>query len=451
MEIRQPTLVLVDIDAAYRDRLSDFAGRHRLQVVCVSGHFAFEPSADHPRLCVVGARSNDPDYGDRIRAICRTFRTRPVVVLGHDMDARASGDLMRLGVADVIRVPANPDVVAERTFRHLPGQADQAMEDLVGDSEVMRRVQAAIRSAARSSSTVLLTGETGTGKGVVARTIHRLSDRSDHPFIHVDCASLSPTVIESELFGHEKGAFTGATARRPGRFELAAEGTIFLDEIGDLGPELQSKLLRILQDREYERIGGTKTLCMTARIIAATNQDLAHAVEIGRFRADLFYRLNVLRLTVPPLRERIADVPATVNFGLRRLAARLRVVVPSLSDSFLARLTSHPWPGNVRELMNVLERLLVQGYETLEEGDLDGILDHSFPWGPAAAQPVSFTVPPPAAAPERGRRLERDDIVATLVATGGNVARAARRLGVARSTLRYRIRKCGLAALIPCD
>ena len=279
-------------------------------------------------------------------------------------------------------------------------------------------------------STVLVTGETGTGKGVVARALHALSPRGALPFVHVDCAALSPGVVESELFGHERGAFTGAVERRSGCFERAAAGTLFLDEIGDLEPSLQRKLLRVLQDREYERIGGARTLPMTARVVAATHADLPRAVEDGRFRRDLYYRLNVVHLRVPALRERHGDLPGLIERGFERLAGSLGRRPPALDAKAHERLARHRWPGNVRELLNVLERLAVRHPgRTVTACALDGVLedgDRSF-----APRRVSAAA----------ARARLDD---ALRASDGNVALAARHLGIPRSTLRYRLRRLGL-------
>jgi two-component system response regulator AtoC len=315
--------------------------------------------------------------------------------------------------------------------------------ELVGESAPMRALRREIANVAPLHSTVLLTGETGVGKGVVARSLHRLSGRRARPFIHVDCAALSPNLVQSELFGHERGAFTGAVGQRPGRFERAAEGTIFLDEIGDLEARLQAKLLRVLQDREYERLGGNQTLRMTARIVAATTRDLGIEVREGRFRADLYYRLNVVRVAIPPLRERAGDVPLLIASGFERLERGLGLAAPALSEAAIARLAAYGWPGNVRELLNVLERLLIRfAGRRIEVSEIDEILDDD---------PRPFR--PPAEPPQWPRTLaERvlatgdpsERIASELRATGGNVARAARRLGLPRSTLRHWIRRYGI-------
>jgi transcriptional regulator with GAF, ATPase, and Fis domain len=324
----------------------------------------------------------------------------------------------------------------------LGGEHVPQLDDLVGASAPMRALRREIAAVAPLRSTVLLTGETGVGKGVVARSLHRLSPRRAGPFVHVDCAALSSNLVESELFGHERGAFTGAVARRMGRFEQADGGTIFLDEIGDLELRLQAKLLRVLQDREYERLGGTQTLRMTARVVAATTRDLAREVREGRFRADLYYRLNVVRLPISPLRERSSDVPLLVATGFERLGRGLGLAAPALSEAAVARLAAHSWPGNVRELLNAVERLLVRfAGRRVDAADLAGILDDD---------PSPLCPPPPLQRPRT--RAERvlaigdpsERIASELRATGGNVARAARRLGLPRSTLRHWIRRYGI-------
>jgi DNA-binding NtrC family response regulator len=324
-----------------------------------------------------------------------------------------------------------------------PGDAELSRE-LVGESRVMRKLRHEIRAVAPLRATVLLTGETGTGKGAAARALHARSRQAQGPFVHVDCAALSPTLIESELFGHERGAFTGALDRRVGRFELAAEGTVFLDEIGELDERQQAKLLRVLHDREYERIGGVSTLSMTARVIAATSRGLLREVREGRFRADLYFRLNVVQLRLPPLRERRSDVAPLVRALLPRLASSVGVAPCELDGAVLSRLAARSWPGNVRELMNVLERLLIRAAgRRVELADLEGIFD-SEPWplpDPAGALSFGFADRDagirPAPAPER--------IAAVLRSHAGNVARAARELGMPRSTLRHRLRRLGLA------
>ncbi|TMP25807.1 Fis family transcriptional regulator [Pseudoalteromonas rubra] len=227
---------------------------------------------------------------------------------------------------------------------------------LVGQSHIFQTMLEQIKLVSQTDSTVLILGENGTGKELVARNLHRLSLRNTQPFVRVNCAAFSPSLLESELFGHEKGAFTGANERRKGRFELAHQGTLFLDEIGELPLEAQSKLLRVLQEQEFERVGGSKTISVDIRVIAATNRDLWHMVEKGEFRMDLYYRLNVFPIKVPALRERLEDIPLLCANMLSRLNARLGKHLRGIAKSSLAKLQAYEWPGNIRELQNILER-----------------------------------------------------------------------------------------------
>ena len=339
------------------------------------------------------------------------------------------------------------------------GGRSEAWAGLVGSSAAIAELRGQLEAVAGIDSTVLLGGETGTGKGVAARALHRLSPRSARPFVHVDCAALSPTIIESEIFGHERGAFTSADARRIGRFELAGDGTIFLDEIGDLDPRLQAKLLRVLDDRRYERLGGAETLAMRARVAAATSHDLRRAVHEGRFRADLYYRLAVFQLVMPPLRERLEDVPSLVQAGLLRLSRRLGLARPHATEGFVARLQRHAWPGNVRELLNTLERILVrtrsriltpEDADAALEPDLDAARGERAPRAAVDAAPPHDATRARVAAATLHEILsereagERSEILDALRATRGNVNRAAERLRMARGTLRYRMQKYGI-------
>src|SRR5208283_602469 len=274
---------------------------------------------------------------------------------------------------------------------------------------------------APTKATVLILGESGTGKELIAQAIHEESPRSTKPFVKVNCAALTETLLESELFGHEKGSFTGAVGRREGRFELADGGTIFLDEIGDISPALQMKLLRVLQQREFERVGGTETLKVDVRIVAATNRDLAGEVKAGKFREDLYYRLNVVTVTLPPLRHRKGDIPALVSHFLDRYCKAYNKDIDGLAPGTLNALLAHSWPGNVRELENVIERgvVLAKGRQ-LSTDDLPAILHGPRP----AASPVDGERPglvPGATLHE----IEREAILRTLESVSGSTARAA--------------------------
>ncbi|MFQ5514077.1 MAG: sigma-54 interaction domain-containing protein [Myxococcota bacterium] len=442
------SVLLVGLSPLIGEAFHARAGRAGLRVHRMENELASAPGRAALVLCVLEARGDEDAIYERVRAVLKGIRPVPLVLLVREVRPATVVRLIRMGVADVIGLSRPTEDLVSMAFENLAetGVAS-GTEAIGGESEAMHEVRREVSAVARTRSTVLLIGETGTGKGLVARTIHELSGSRRSRFVHVDCAALSPTVIESELFGHERGAFTGASELRRGRFELAEGGTLFLDEIGDLDTLLQAKLLRVMQDRCYERVGGTKTLQMTARVIAATNRDLAREKDEGRFREDLYYRLNVFRIRIPPLRERIDDVPGLVRTGLERISRELGVPSPRVSDGFYERLRVHPWPGNVRELFNLLERCLVhRRVDTLEAEDLDGLLE------PPSALPTAAlpgTSPPAVRAPpgpEERRRIEQ-----VLRAVGGNVTRAARRLGMPRGTLRYKIDRYGLGGLLPRD
>ena len=445
--MRQTNVVLIDVPSRYEGPI-----RHRCRELVFAstweqqmnrGAAAFEGCA----LCVLGSDGDRRELARRVDRVRESLGDCPIVVIGGAFSVEAVVDLMRRGAVDVVSLPADPTELASQVLSHTDRRSVNAgQSDFVGSTPEVHRVRRRIRAVARTCSTVLLTGETGCGKGVVAREIHRLSERRERPFIHVDCGALASSVIDSELFGHERGAFTGAIGRHAGRFERAEGGTIFLDEIGDLDLALQSKLLRVLQEREYERLGGSRTQAMTARVIAATNRDLELAVAEGCFRADLVFRVRVIEISIPPLRERLDDMPALVQALLAQLGARLSLRPPAFSERFTKRLMSHDWPGNVRELMNLLERLLIEKPGVvLDDIDLDGN------WGATRVDRSAsrFGVQgrfraPGATDPIRDEGRGREAIAAALRAEGGNVTRAARRLGLPRSTLRHRIRQLAL-------
>jgi two-component system response regulator AtoC len=304
--------------------------------------------------------------------------------------------------------------------------------DLVSKSPKMEAVFNLARAAAKSQSTVLILGESGTGKELLARAIHSESPMKDGPFLCVSCAALTESLLESELFGHEKGAFTGATGTTRGKFELASGGTLFLDEIGDITPKLQQDLLRVLEAREFQRVGGSQTIKANARIVAATNRDLKALVDAGSFREDLYYRLNVIRVTLPPLRERKEDIPLLVEHLLARLRAEVGKPVERVSADALELLMTHAWPGNVRELRNTLERGVVMASgPILTPLDLDLV-------GPAL--PDSAKVEPS----DSLREAERRHILAALQQHKWNISRSAKALGIDRVTLYSKIKRYGL-------
>jgi len=309
---------------------------------------------------------------------------------------------------------------------------ESMFEEIVGSSDALRRALSRLEKVARTDSTVLLCGETGTGKELFARAIHRHSARASRALIKVNLAALPAGLVASELFGHEKGAFTGALQRRVGRFELAHGGTLFLDEVSELPPEIQVGLLRVLQEGEFERVGGSRTLTTDARLIAATNRDLAAAVEAGEFREDLWYRLNVFPIEIPPLRERASDIPVLVEYFVARHAARIGKKIRRVSKRTMDLFLSYPWPGNVRELQNVIERAAI-----LTEGDTLEVEENSL-------RPPPGAVPVPRSLPSSLQGEEKKMIESVLAETRGRVSGpdgAAVRLQIPSTTLESKIRK----------
>jgi formate hydrogenlyase transcriptional activator len=325
-------------------------------------------------------------------------------------------------------------LLVENAYLREEIRTEVGFSDIVGDSAALRTLLKDIRQVAVTDSTVLLLGETGTGKELIARAIHQLSPRKERPLIKVNCGAIAPGLVESELFGHERGAFTGALQRRIGRFELANNGTLFLDEIGELPPESQTRLLRVLQEQEFERVGGTQPIRVDVRLIAATNRDLKAEVAAGRFRADLFYRLNVFPARVPPLRERRDDIPHLVKHFVAHQQRRLGKPIEGVSREGMERLRQYSWPGNIRELQNVIERACVLAGDpvlTVPEGLAET------PAGPARPDKILTLA-----------EAEKRHIRRALEATGGTIhgARgAAAILGINPNTLRSRIDKLGLS------
>ena len=356
-------------------------------------------------------------------------------------------EAMRAGAENFLVKPLEPStvlVVLEKVLekQRLARDAEQLkervrqryrFESMVGDSPALQSVFDVVKRAAPTKATVLLLGESGTGKELVAQAIHQESDRRDKPFIKVACAALSESLLESELFGHERGSFTGAVGRREGRFELADGGTLFLDEIGEIPLSVQVKLLRALQQREFERVGGTQTLKVDVRMVAATNRDLAAEVAAGRFREDLFYRLNVVAVTLPPLRQRKTDIPALVSHFIEKFGRSYEKPVRGLLPGTLNVLLRYDWPGNVRELENVIERavVLARGRD-LAADDLPPVLSGPSPTG---ARPGGMI---PGATMQE---LEREAILRTLEVVDGSTTRAAAMLGISPRKIQYRLKE----------
>jgi DNA-binding NtrC family response regulator len=315
---------------------------------------------------------------------------------------------------------------------------------LIGESESFRRIMEVITTVAPTRATVLLQGESGTGKELFARALHDQSPRQDAPFVTMNCAALPEGLVESALFGHEKGAFTGATVRTAGAFERAHSGTLLLDEISEMRLDLQSKLLRVIQEQEFERVGGTQVIKVDVRLVATTNRDLKAEVDAGRFRSDLYYRLNVVPIRTPPLRERVEDIPRLLHHFMHRMAENLGTPVPGIAPETVQLLQRYAWPGNVRELANAVERavILSRGTVLLPGAFDDQLRDAGEPVSPPALVPSVGQAGAPAAAeplPFDLDEIERRAIVRALEATGGNRTRAAKLLGISERTLRNKL------------
>ena len=329
----------------------------------------------------------------------------------------------------------NAQLSREKLYLEDEIRGEHGFEEIIGRSSALSRVLREIATVAPTDSTVLITGETGSGKELVARAIHQMGGRRDRAFVKLNCAAIPTGLLESELFGHEKGAFTGAISTRVGRFELASQGTVFLDEIGEIPLELQPKLLRVLQEREFERLGSSRTLRSDARLIAATNRDLAALSAEHKFRQDLFYRLNVFPIVVPPLRERREDIPMLVRHFAQQFSRRMKKSIETIPSDTMDALTRYDWPGNIRELQNLIERAVILSRGSSLDVPLAGLTPTT-----AAASPAEGHV-------ETLSEADRRHIVAALersnwVLAGPNGAAA--RLGVKRSTLQFRMRKLGI-------
>ena len=381
----------------------------------------------------------------------------PVILITAHGSVDSAVEAVKLGAFDYIEKPFEHSQIrsvvekavrthalsaGEQRIEHPPG----ARHGLIGRSPAFEQIFTLLDRVADTPSTVLITGESGTGKELVARALHHSSSRRTGPFIKINCAAIPKSLMESELFGYDKGAFTGAVSSKPGRFELADGGTLFLDEIGEIPIDMQVKLLRVLQESEFERVGGVKTLKVDVRLVAATNRDLLREVQGGAFREDLFYRLNVVPICLPPLRERKEDVPLLVEHFLTKFNERLRKGVRSVEPGAMDKLTEHPWPGNIRELENVIERtLLFADGPILKSSDLpveiSGSRSGPIPQAPNPAPPVGSLKD---LVKKETDRLEREIIVRALDETGGNVTQTAKLLKISRKSLQLKMKEFGL-------
>jgi len=380
-------ILVVDDEADARTVLQDILERAGYEVqVCSSGEEAVQAVQGAPfDILLTDLRMPKMDGIQVLEAVRQINPDLVGIILTGYGTIETAVRAMKVGAFEYLTKPFKVDevlIVVKRALEYRNLQRENQslrrqlrrkyrFENLIGTSEAMQQVYTLIEKVADSDSTVLIYGESGTGKELVARTIHYNSPRRNRPLIPVNCGAIPEDLLESEMFGHERGAFTGATAMRMGRFELADGGTIFLDEIGDMSPSLQVKLLRVLQEKSFERVGGTKTIRVDVRILAATNQDLEKAVAERRFREDLYYRLNVIPIHIPPLRERKEDIPLLVDHFLRQFTSQKRRDVDGISPEVIQILMEYPWPGNVRELENLIERLVIlKGKGTIVPEDL---------------------------------------------------------------------------------
>jgi DNA-binding NtrC family response regulator len=436
------SILVVDDDAAVGRVLVALLEQNRFEAqYASSGEAALALLEKRPfDVVVTDLQMPELDGLGLLDAIGSRFSDVPVILLTAHGSVPLAVDAMKRGASDFLLKPFDQSemlFVIGKALARSKRAADRSPPiafadfDLVGSSPAMHDVLRAVRKVAASTATALIRGETGTGKELVARALHTESPRKDQAFVRVHCAALPDSLLESELFGHEKGAFTGALIRKPGRIELAHKGTLFLDEIGDISSTVQVKLLRVLQERELERVGGTQTIKVDVRFVAATHRDLEAMVKAGEFREDLFYRLNVVPLHVPPLRERGDDVEMLARHFSARFGAANGKPHVALDDGAIAALRAHAWPGNVRELQNLMERLVVLG-----DGDTLRSADVLREIGAARTQPLdALEVSAPATMDAQRRDAEKAALVAALLRAKNNRTLAARLLNVSRRTL----------------
>ncbi len=441
-------IVVADDDAGMRESVARALRREGFQVVAVEdGTAALEVLRKSPAdVLIADLRMPGLDGLELLRAAKLLAPETEVVLLTGHGTVEEAVEAMKEGAWDFLTKPFDRAPLVRVVRRALDRRAlvlenrrlQRELDDLtgadeiVGSSPAIREVLALVRQVAPTAATVLVQGESGTGKELVARALHRLSVRSQRPFVAVNCAALPDTLLEAELFGHEKGAFTGAVARRTGRFELADAGTILLDEVGDLSGLAQAKVLRVLQEGEFEPIGSSRTARVDVRVVAATNQDLAQLVSVKKFREDLYYRLQTITVTVPPLRERREDIGLLAQHFLRRYAAKNHRSLQGFTEEALARLRDHAWPGNVRELEHAVERAVILARGAfVDSGDLPEAVGHAEP--SARVLPILIGTPL--------EEVELRLIEETLKLTKGNKELAAKLLGIASRTIYRKLKE----------
>ena len=448
MEIRG-TVVVADDEESARISLGQILREDGYQVsLAADGEEALRlVAAEQPDVLLTDLKMPGMDGQELLSRVRQGYPEVAVVIMTAHGTIRSAVEALRQGAEDYLTKPVDVEeveylldqVLKRRKLisetRLLRERLDEKyrFENIIGHSPEMLEVFRLVEQVAPTQASVLITGESGTGKELIAQAIHQRSQRREAPFIKVSCAALPETLLESELFGHERGSFTGALARRAGRFEIAAGGTVFLDEVGDIPLGMQVKLLRFLQDHQFERVGGNQTLTVDVRVITATHRDLQAFIKEGKFREDLYYRLNVIEIPLPPLRSKLQDIPLLTDFFLKKYSAANGKEIKAVSDEVLSALMAYAWPGNVRELEHALERAVI-----LSRGDeMDLSL---FPTLPRTAQPSRMAKKPvsPGATMEE---IEREAILRTLESVGGSTSRAAAVLKISPRTIQYKLKE----------
>jgi len=454
--MKKTRILVVDDEATARNGLGKLLQQEGYEVdLAADGVEALASVSDHaPSLIISDLKMPNMDGMELLKQLNERGIEVPTIVATAFGEVSTAVAAMRAGAEDYLIKPIDFDalvLLVERTLareeikseaenlrRQLRARDKEGLETLLGTSPAMQRVYQMVRQVAGVRATVLITGESGTGKGEVARALHSLSPRASGPLVSLHCAALAESLLESELFGHEKGSFTGADKKRIGRFEQADGGTLFLDELGEIPPATQIKLLRVLQERAFERVGGNETIKVDVRVVAATNKNLAEEVREHRFREDLYYRLNVVHIDMPPLRQRGNDVVLLADYFLRQFARDNHRRIDGFSDEARAKLVAHRWPGNVRELENAIERAVV-----FTEGEL--VAAEALPFDAAPATIEGGPRIPGATMAE----LEKHAILTTLDAVGGSTSRAAEMLDISARTIQYRLHEYGAASARP--
>ena len=448
----KPVVLVVDDDKNTRDGLQRALQRHYTVLTAESADAALSlmGSGQQVDLLLSDLRMPGTDGLGLLRRVMAQYPRTVCILLTAYGSVETAVDAMKQGAYDFLTKPVNLDhldmlvarALKSRDLEHrvetLESQLNEkyGMENIVGESDAMKQVFDIIRQAALTQASVLIQGPSGTGKELVAQAIHRLSTRAKGPFVAVHCAALSATLLESELFGHEKGAFTGATVQRKGRFELADGGTLFLDEISEIDPSIQVKLLRVLEERTFERVGSEETIEVDIRVIAATNRNLRDAVLQGKFREDLYFRLNVVDITLPPLSERAGDIPLLASRFLKEYSEKNGRQIEGMTPDALNILEAYAWPGNVRELRNTIEKMVVLSRsERLTARDVPANIRDAVKSG------GGVTLRTPVLASGSLAETERRKIMAVLEKNGGNRTRAAEELGISRRTLHRKLRE----------